>query len=153
VSKSFEDEEKRAQMVDVSGKGLTERRAVAWGFVRITEAHKELLRKNPKGDVFAVAQVAGIQAAKKTWEILPLCHPIPVSHVSVSTELVEGGIKVQAEVIGEAKTGVEMEALVAVAVASLAIYDMLKSAGQDLFIEGIQLLEKTGGKTDFRRER
>lgn len=139
-------------MVDVSGKEVAVRRAVARAFVRISEAHRAFLKENPKGDVFAVAQVAGIQAGKRAWELIPLCHPIPVSHVSVSTELTEGGVQVEAKVIGEAKTGVEMEALVAVTIAALAIYDMLKMGGQDLSIEGIHLVEKTGGKQDFRRE-
>ncbi len=140
-------------MIDVTQKDVTVRRAVAQAFVRISEAHRGLLEKNPKGDVFAVAQVAGIQAAKRTWELIPLCHPIPVNHVSVVTELEEEGVRIQAEVVGEAKTGVEMEALVAVTLTALTIYDMLKAGGQDLSIESIHLVEKTGGKTAFRRER
>lgn len=141
-----------AKMVDVGGKPLTRRHACAEGFVSLGDAHLAALDKHPKGDVFAIAQVAGIQAAKRTWELIPLCHQISLSHISVTLSLERTGIRIRGEAAAEASTGVEMEALTAVSVAALTVYDMLKSAGHGIEIGEIRLLEKTGGKEDWKRK-
>jgi cyclic pyranopterin phosphate synthase len=146
------DAESRANMVDVGGKSRTLRRAAAEGFVKLGTAHLAAIDKHPKGDVFTVAQIAGIQAAKRTWELIPLCHQISLSHVSVTLSLEDGGIRIRGEADAEAGTGVEMEALAAVSVAALTVYDMLKSAGHGIEIKEIRLLEKTGGKEDWKRK-
>jgi len=146
------DSEGNAQMVDVSGKPKTRRRAVAEGFVRMSQKHLAGLECLPKGDALAVAQIAGIQAAKKTSDLIPLCHPLPLSHVAVTLTETPDGVGIRAEVSTTSETGVEMEALSAVSVAALTVYDMLKALGQDLEITDIRLLEKTGGKTDWKRE-
>lgn len=138
-------------MVDVTGKAVTTRRAVAQAFVRLTGAHLSAMENHPKGDVIFVAHLAGIQAAKRTSELIPLCHTIPLSHVSLKLTREESGIRVTAEATAEAKTGVEMEAITAATVAALTLYDMLKAAGPDIIIEQICLLEKTGGKNDYKR--
>lgn len=138
-------------MVDVTGKTTTTRRAVAQAFVRLSAHHLSAMENHPKGDVIFVAHLAGIQAAKKTSELIPLCHPISLSHVSLQLILEESGIRITAETTAEAKTGVEMEALTAATVSALTVYDMLKAAGPDIVIEQICLLEKTGGKSDFKR--
>lgn len=151
-SLSHTDAEGNAQMVDVSGKPKTTRRAVAEGFVRMSERHLEAIHNLPKGDAFAVAQVAGIQAAKKTADLIPLCHPLPLSHIAVTLTEKADGVAITAEVSTTAETGVEMEALSAVSVAALTVYDMVKALGQDLEITDIRLLEKTGGKTDWKRD-
>ncbi len=142
-------------MVDVSGKPPSDRRALARGRVRLNPATVELIRegKAPKGDVLAVARVAGIMAAKRTPELIPLCHPLPLSSVSLELSLEPEAVLIEASVATTAPTGVEMEALTAVTVAALAVYDMIKAVQKDAVIEDVCLLEKTGGKSgSFRRE-
>jgi cyclic pyranopterin phosphate synthase len=145
-----------AQMVDVSEKPVTERSALALGQVRMRpETLERALSGNAKkGDVFAAARIAGIMAAKKTADLIPLCHPLALTNVSVEVkpDPTLPGIKVFARAKIAGQTGVEMEALTAVAVACLAIYDMLKAADRSMRIEAIELVEKTGGKSGtFRR--
>ena len=143
------DRDGRPRMVDVSAKATTTRVAVAHGFVSIPD---ELLariahRAVAKGDIIAVAELAGIMGAKRTAELIPLCHPLGLDSVEVSICPSEGGLEVTATATTVARTGVEMEAMTAVAVACLTIYDMLKSAARDIRIERIELLEKSGGKS------
>jgi len=139
-----------ARMVDVSGKPVTERVARAEGSVRMSQAAFELVRTNAvaKGDVLGTARLAGIQAAKRTAELIPLCHPLPLEQVEVDLTLDAAlpGIRVASMVRTSAKTGVEMEALTAAAVASLTIYDMVKSADRAISIESIRLSYKAGGR-------
>ncbi len=141
-----------AHMVDVSGKSPTLRRAVAEGYVVMAPATLEALRNNtgPKGEVLSVARIAGIQGAKRTGELIPLCHPLPVEQVTVDFELIAPDrVRIVAAAIITAKTGIEMEAFTAVAIAALTIVDMLKAIDQSMVVTGIRLLEKTGGKSDF----
>jgi len=143
----------RARMVDVSDKPVTAREAVAGGFVRMSpETLKLALSADAKkGDVRAVAEIAGIMAAKKTSELIPLCHPLALTKVEVKVEPAEDGLSVTARVRTTGQTGVEMEALTAVSVACLTIYDMLKAAEKGMVIEAIGLLEKSGGASgDWR---
>jgi cyclic pyranopterin phosphate synthase len=147
-----------ARMVDVGAKASTARRARAEGRIRMTAGALEAIRTNAvkKGDVLAVARVAGITAAKRTSDLIPLCHPLPLTDVSVSLTLDPKlpGVRVEADVSTVAQTGVEMEALTAVAVALLTVYDMAKSVDRGMRIEGVRLLEKTGGKSgDYRASR
>ena len=139
-----------ARMVDVSGKAVTVREAVASGFVRMGAATLALIRdgKVPKGDVIATARLAGIMAAKRTSELVPLCHPIPIEEIAVDFDLKKDGIGIEARVKTTAKTGVEMEALTAVSVAALAIYDMCKAVERGIEIGQIRLERKSGGKSD-----
>lgn len=149
------NEHGRARMVDVSEKEKTFRTARAAGKVRMNPETLSLVRTGgvAKGDVLAVAQVAGIMAAKRTWELIPMCHPLLLSGVDLSFSYEEDGIALCAEVRCKGETGVEMEALTAVSAAALTIYDMCKAVQRDMAIEKIRLLEKTGGKSgDFRRE-
>ena len=141
------DDEGRARMVDVSAKPATAREALAEGFVRMTPETRALAMsgQGKKGDVRAVAEIAGVMAAKRTAELIPLCHPLALSKVEVNVEEAEGGLAVTARVKTTGPTGVEMEALTAVSVACLTIYDMLKAAERGMVIEGIKLLEKSGG--------
>ena len=144
----------RAQMVDVSEKAETVRRAVARGRVLLAPATISLLRDNavPKGDALAVARIAGIMAAKRTSELIPLCHPLPVTKVVVNLEITDAGVEIEAEVRVTGKTGVEMEALTAVSVAALTLYDMVKAVDKGAVITAIRLEEKSGGKSgDFHR--
>jgi len=148
---SHVDAQGRAQMVDVGNKAVTAREAVATGAIRM---NPEVLRlivagQMPKGDVLAVARVAGIMAAKKTPELIPLCHPLGISSVSIEFTPQEetGQIAIAARVKTAVRTGVEMEALTAVAVAALTIYDMCKAADKSMVISDICLLKKTGGKS------
>ncbi len=145
-------EDGAARMVDVSGKVPTLRRAVAEGFVFMAAGTLRALKNHtgPKGEVLSVARVAGIQAAKRTGELIPLCHPLPVEQVTVDFDLVPKGVRIVATATITAKTGVEMEAYTAVAVAALTIIDMLKAIDPAMRIDGIRLLEKTGGKTAYR---
>lgn len=143
------DESGRATMVDVSSKPVTRRAAVAAGRISLTPTHLNAMEAHPKGDPLAVAQVAAIQAVKKTSELVPLCHPIPLEKVSVSLAVSEGGVDIRCECVAEARTGVEMEAIVGVSVAAITIYDMLKSEGHGMEIGPIKLLSKTGGKSDW----
>jgi cyclic pyranopterin phosphate synthase len=141
-------------MVDVSGKGVTARTAVAHAFVhmapRVVSAVRRL--KNPKGNPLEVARIAGIAAAKRTAEWIPLCHPLPLTHIDVTPRLCKDGVELQSRVTATAQTGVEMEALVAVTCAALTVYDMCKALDKGIEIRDIHLLEKTGGKSgDYRR--
>ena len=131
------------RMVDVGGKPLSRRRAVARGVVRMAPETAQRLRELPKGDALATAQVAGIMAAKRTSELIPLCHPIPLSHVEVSLELGAEGVVILAGVETTAQTGVEMEALAAVSVAALTVYDMAKAIDKGMAVTDIKLVEKT----------
>ncbi|MBC7167102.1 cyclic pyranopterin monophosphate synthase MoaC [Phenylobacterium sp.] len=141
------DETGRAHMVDVSDKAVTTREAVAEGFVRMTPETLALALSGDakKGDVRATAEIAGIMAAKKTSELIPLCHPLMLSKVEVSVAEAEGGLSVTARVRTSGQTGVEMEALTAVSVACLTIYDMLKAAEKGMVIEAVRLRSKSGG--------
>jgi cyclic pyranopterin phosphate synthase len=141
-------------MVDVSGKEVTRRRAVARAFVRMTDATAAAVaaRDPPKGDVLGVARIAGIQAAKRTGELIPLCHPLGLEHVDVRAEVVDGGVAIEAEASVEGRTGVEMEAMTAASVAALTIYDMVKGIERGVRIESVQLVAKSGGRSgDWRR--
>ena len=139
------------KMVDVSGKESTTRRAVASGRVLLSKETLEVLRSktNPKGDPLEIARIAGIMGAKKTPELIPLCHQISLSKVNVVAEIRDFGIYLEAEAITDAKTGVEMEALTAVSVAALTVYDMCKAVQKDIVITDIRLQSKTGGKEDY----
>ena len=138
-----------AQMVDVSGKAVTTREATATATVRSTPEVLALLGAGelPKGDALAVARVAGIMAAKKTPELIPLCHPLPISKVTVDFELGSDSVEIQATVKTRGVTGVEMEALTAASVAALSVYDMIKAVDKHAVISGIQVLAKSGGKS------
>ena len=143
----------RAVMVDVTEKAPTHRTAVAEGFVRCAPETLEAIRSGgvKKGDVLAVAQVAGIQAAKRTWELIPLCHPLPLTGVDLAFELTDAAVHITASVRCTGPTGVEMEALSAVTAAALTVYDMCKALQKDMEITGVRLLEKTGGKSGTYR--
>jgi len=141
-------------MVDVSGKSATKREAEASGFVAISAAVLGALPSNPKGDPLEVARVAGIMAAKRTWELIPMCHPLPLSLVDVEVRVCENGLAITSKVATTAETGVEMEALTAVSVAALTIYDMLKAADKGIEVREIVLERKSGGKSgDYRRRK
>lgn len=145
----------RAQMVDVTGKAATCRTAAACGEVHMNRDTLEKVREGSirKGDVLAVAQVAGIQAAKHTWELIPMCHPLPLTGVDIRFTLLEDPCRVEiiAQVTCTGVTGVEMEALTAVSAAALTVYDMCKAVQKDMRIEHIRLLSKSGGKSgDYR---
>jgi cyclic pyranopterin phosphate synthase len=144
-----------ARMVDVSEKTPTERIAVAAGRVRMKPSTLALVRKGDakKGDVLGAARLAGIMAAKRTHELIPLCHPLALSKVAVDVEAGRGGVDVRATVKVTGKTGVEMEALTAVSVACLTIYDMVKAVERGMTIENIRLIEKSGGKSGVYRAR
>jgi cyclic pyranopterin phosphate synthase len=143
------DEAGRARMVDVSDKPATAREAVAEGFLRMAPATLALALsgEGKKGDVRAVAEIAGVMAAKKTAELIPMCHPLALSKVEVRVEAADGGLAVTARVKTTGPTGVEMEALTAVSVACLTLYDMLKAAEKGMVIEAVRLMSKTGGKS------
>lgn len=147
------DAQGNAHMVDVSHKPATARRAVAEGYIRLNAGTRAALaeRVTPKGDVLAIAQLAGIMAAKRTADLIPLCHPLPLTHVAVHLELNAAGLRCEAVTQTTANTGVEMEALTAVQVALLTVYDMCKSLERGMVIEGVRLLEKSGGRSgDWR---
>jgi cyclic pyranopterin phosphate synthase len=142
------------KMVDVSAKKITARTAVAQGFVTMKPQVLSAVRhlKNPKGNPLEVARIAGIAAAKRTAEWIPLCHPLSLTHIDVTARLCENGVELRSTVVATAQTGVEMEALVAVTAAALTVYDMCKALDKGMEITDIYLLEKTGGKSgDFRR--
>lgn len=143
----------RAKMVDVGDKVSTDRRAVAGGSVRVSPELASQIAANSlkKGNLLEVARLAGIQAAKRTSELIPLCHPLPLDNVSVEVTLDGDRVRIRAEARVHARTGVEMEALTAVAVAALTVIDMGKAVDPVMVIEEITLLEKTGGKSDYRR--
>jgi cyclic pyranopterin phosphate synthase len=136
------DETGSVHMVDVGGKPHDRRRATARAFVRMAPDTAARLRELPKGDALATAQVAGIMAAKRTSELIPLCHPLPLSHVDVDIRLAEDGVEIVTSAQTTAQTGVEMEALTAAAVAALTIYDMAKAVDADMVVEEVRLLEK-----------
>jgi cyclic pyranopterin monophosphate synthase len=131
------------RMVDVGGKPLSRRRAVAQGNVHMSPDTARRLRELPKGDALAAAQIAGIMAAKRTSELIPLCHPLGLTHVEVSLEIASDGVEITAQVETSAQTGVEMEALTAVSVAALTVYDMTKAVDRELVISDVRLVEKT----------
>lgn len=146
------DDAGRAQMVDVSAKAATRREAVATAFVELSAAVLSALPQNPKGNPLEVARFAGIQAAKKTAELIPMCHPLPLSFVDVEATIGELGVAIRATAATTAGTGVEMEALTAASVAALTIYDMCKALDKSIVIREIALESKTGGKSgDYRR--
>ena len=140
-------------MVDVGGKDASDRRAVAKAVVRMSRQTIEALRRGdaPKGDVVGTARIAGIQAAKRTAELIPLCHPLPLNFVDVSVEMSERELVLTAEARTRAETGVEMEAMTAAAVAALTVYDMVKGLERGVEIVEVVLLEKSGGRHDWRR--
>jgi len=141
-------------MVDVSAKAETRREAVASAFVELNEAVLAALPKNPKGNPLEVARFAGIQAAKKTSELIPMCHPLPLNFVDVSAEVVAGGVAIRATAATVAGTGVEMEAMTAAAVAALTVYDMTKALDKGIRIREVVLESKSGGKSgDYKRVR
>jgi cyclic pyranopterin monophosphate synthase len=139
-------------MVDVSAKTETKRTATAQAFVRIRSAVLRKLPKNPKGDPLEVARFAGIGAAKRTSELIPMCHPLMLSHIDVQAAIEPKGVRITAKVSTTGPTGVEMEALTAAAVAALTVYDMTKALDKSIEIQDVYLIEKTGGKSgDFKR--
>ena len=149
------DDSGRARMVDVGGKETTARRAVARGVVRMQPETAAMVERGdaPKGDVAGVARIAGIQAAKRTAELIPLCHPLPLSFIDVEVEIeaAAGEVALTAEARTSGQTGVEMEAMTACAVAALAVYDMVKGVERGVEVGPVVLLEKTGGRSDFGR--
>jgi cyclic pyranopterin monophosphate synthase len=141
-------------MVDVSSKSVTTRTAVARAYVRMSLRVLRAVRalKNPKGNPLEIARIAGIAAAKRTSEWIPLCHPLPITHIDVTPRVCKDGVELVSKVTATAQTGVEMEALVAVTCAALTVYDMCKALDKGIEITGVQLLEKTGGKSgDYHR--
>jgi cyclic pyranopterin phosphate synthase len=151
---SHYDKKGRASMVDISAKKESKRTAIAHAFVKIRPAVLKKLPQNPKGDPLEVARLAGIMAAKKTSDLIPMCHPLPLSHVDVSIRLCENGVAISSRVTTTAVTGVEMEALVAVSVAALTVYDMCKALDKGIRIREIKLERKSGGKSgDYVRRR
>jgi cyclic pyranopterin phosphate synthase len=141
-----------ATMVDVSAKQSTRRSATASAFVELSDAVLSALPNNPKGNPLEVARFAGIQAAKRTADLIPMCHPLPLTHVDVKAEIVAGGVRITATAATVGPTGVEMEALTAAAVAALTVYDMTKALDKSIVIRNIQLEAKSGGKSgDFLR--
>jgi cyclic pyranopterin phosphate synthase len=151
---SHYDESGRVRMVDVSGKEFTLRRAIVSARVLLSPDTVAKLQSgaNPKGDPLEIARIAGIMAAKKTPDLIPLCHQINLSKVNVAAALRNDGVYLEAEAVTDAQTGVEMEALTAVSVAALTIYDMCKAVQKDIVISDIRLESKTGGKEDYNRE-
>jgi cyclic pyranopterin phosphate synthase len=151
---SHYDHDGRASMVDVSPKLATAREAQASAFVAMKPAVLKALPHNPKGDPLEVARLAGIMAAKKTSDLIPMCHPLPLSHVDVTMRLCENGVAVASRVKTTATTGVEMEALVAASVAALTVYDMCKALDKGIEIREVVLERKSGGKSgDYARRR
>ena len=151
------NEQGRARMVDVTEKPVTHRRAVAAGEIHIAPETMTHIKNGTlkKGDVLAVAQVAGIQAAKHNWELIPMCHPLPLTGIDITFRLCDAPcrVEIQAAVACTGVTGVEIEALTAVSVAALTVYDMCKAVQKDMEITNIRLLEKSGGKSgDYKRE-
>jgi cyclic pyranopterin monophosphate synthase len=146
------DEAGQASMVDVSVKQATRRTATASAFVELSAAVLQALPSNPKGDPLQVARIAGIQAAKRTSDLIPMCHPLALTHVDVQAVVVAGGVRVTATAATTGPTGVEMEALTAAAVAALTVYDMTKALDKGIVIREVRLEAKTGGKSgDYAR--
>ncbi|MDD5541872.1 MAG: cyclic pyranopterin monophosphate synthase MoaC [Acidobacteriia bacterium] len=152
---SHYDRSGRARMVDVSGKPATLRTAKAHGFIKISSKALSAIRhlKNPKGNPLEVARVAGIAAAKRTADLIPLCHPLLLTHVDVECRLVKTGIEVESSVTTKGETGVEMEALTAASVAALTIYDMCKAMDRGMEITEVYLVEKRGGRSGTYRRK
>ena len=150
---SHYDESGEARMVDVSGKQATRRMATASAFVQLSDVVLAALPANPKGNPLEAARFAGIQAAKRTSELIPMCHPIALTHVDVRAEVVPGGVRITATAAAVGVTGVEMEALTAASVAALTVYDMTKALDKGIVIREVRLEAKTGGKSgNFARE-
>ena len=144
----------RAKMVDVSGKAASRREAEASAFIEMSKEVLNALPQNPKGNPLEVARFAGIAAAKRTSDLIPMCHPLPLSFVDVTTEVCENGVQVNSKAATTAQTGVEMEALMAATVAALTVYDMCKALDKGIAIREIVLQRKSGGKSgDYRRKR
>lgn len=149
---SHYDSAGQAHMVDVSAKSATKREAAASAFVAVKPEVLASLPSNPKGDPLEVARIAGIMAAKRTSELIPMCHPLPLSYVDVDVRVCENGLAISSKVTTTAETGVEMEALVAASVSALTIYDMLKAADKGIEIRQVVLERKSGGKSgEYRR--
>jgi cyclic pyranopterin monophosphate synthase len=149
---SHYDEAGKASMVDVSAKQDSRRTATASAFVELSAAVLAALPSNPKGNPLEVARIAGIQAAKRTSELIPMCHPLPLTHVDVQADVVKGGVRITASAATTGPTGVEMEALTAATVAALTVYDMTKALDKGIVIRNVQLESKTGGKSgDYSR--
>src|SRR6185437_11130616 len=149
---SHYDEAGQAHMVDVSAKAETRREAIAAAFVELSDAVLAALPQNPKGNPLEVARFAGIQAAKRTSELIPMCHPLTLSFVDVQATVVAGGVAIEATAATVAGTGVEMEAMVAASIAALTVYDMTKALDKGIRIREVVLVSKSGGKSgDYRR--
>jgi cyclic pyranopterin phosphate synthase len=149
---SHYDNSGRARMVDITAKSPTKREAEASAFVLLKPKVLKALPKNPKGDPLEVARLAGIMAAKRTADLIPMCHPLPLSHIDVQMRLCENGVAITSKVSTTAQTGVEMEALMAATIAALTVYDMLKALDKGIEIREIVLERKSGGKSgDYRR--
>jgi cyclic pyranopterin phosphate synthase len=149
---SHYDSSGRAHMVDVSAKAATRREAVAEAFVELNEAVLAALPENPKGNPLEVARFAGIQAAKQTSALIPMCHPLALSFVDVEVTVVAGGVRIRATAATVAETGVEMEAMVAASIAALTVYDMTKALDKGIRIREVALVSKSGGKSgEWRR--
>jgi cyclic pyranopterin monophosphate synthase len=140
---SHVDETGGVRMVDVGGKPLSRRRAIAAATVRMAPATAQRLRDLPKGDALAAAQLAGIMAAKRTGELIPLCHPLPITRVDLTVDVHEASVEIRATVETTAQTGVEMEALVGASIAALTVYDMAKAVDRGMVVEAVRLVEKT----------
>jgi cyclic pyranopterin phosphate synthase len=151
---SHYDDAGAARMVDVSAKAVTRREATASAFVAMAAEILEKLPQNPKGNPLEIARFAGIAAAKRTAELIPMCHPVPLSFIDVTTQVCENGVKISSRAATTAQTGVEMEALVAAGVAALTVYDMCKALDKSIVIQELALEGKSGGKSgDYRRKR
>jgi cyclic pyranopterin phosphate synthase len=150
---SHYDDAGQARMVDVSAKPAKRREAVAAAFVELSDAVLSALPQNPKGDPLEVARFAGIQAAKQTSNLIPMCHPLALSFVDVQVRVVQGGVAIEATAATVAGTGVEMEAMVAASIAALTIYDMTKALDKSIRVREVMLVRKSGGKSgEYRRE-
>jgi cyclic pyranopterin phosphate synthase len=151
---SHYDAQGQARMVDVSDKFPTKRMAKAHAFVKLSKAVLKALPDNPKGDPLETARLAGIMGAKRTSELIPMCHPLALSHVQVDVRVEKGGVRIEASASTTGPTGVEMEALTAASIAALTVYDMTKALDKSIEITDLYLLEKTGGKSgDYKRPR
>jgi cyclic pyranopterin monophosphate synthase len=150
---SHYDDAGQAHMVDVSAKAATRREAVAAAFVELSDAVLAALPQNPKGNPLEVARFAGIQAAKQTANLIPMCHPLALSFVDVQVQVVEGGVAIESKAATVAGTGVEMEAMVAASIAALTVYDMTKALDKGIRIREVMLVQKSGGKSgEYERE-
>ncbi len=147
------DKQGRARMVDVTEKPATRRQARARVFLRMSPEALRRLPENPKGNPLEIARIAGIAAAKRTAELIPLCHPLPLSHIDVEARVCENGVELLSAVTARAATGVEMEALTAAAVAALTVYDMCKALDRGMEITSLCLLEKSGGRSGHYRRK